>query len=78
MAEYHTIYKGPEGETTQWEDIHIKLGNMAPKPKAWKPEAYKPEEEEQHNQQYLDKQDEQELQELQDEFDDDRALEEYR
>jgi hypothetical protein len=78
MAEYHTVYKGPEGETTQWEDIQVRLGNMAPKPKPWKPDAFQPEEEEQKDQQFLDKQDEQELQDLEGDFDDDRALEEYR
>jgi hypothetical protein len=79
MAEYHTVYKGPEGETTQWEDIQVKLGNMAPKPKAWKPDAYRPEEAQQIDQQFLDKaHDEQQLEDLQDQFDDDRALEEYR
>lgn len=78
MAEYHTVYKGPEGETTQWEDIQVKLGNMTPKPKPWKPDAYQPEEEQQKDKQFLDKQDEQELRDLEEEFDDDRALEEYR
>jgi hypothetical protein len=78
MAEYHTVYKGPEGETTQWEDIQVKLGNMAPKPKPWKPDAYQPEVEQQKDKQFLDKQDEQELRDLEEEFDDDRALEEYR
>lgn len=78
MAEYHTVYKGPEGETTQWEDIQIKLGNMAPKPKPWKPDAYKPEQEEQKDKEWLDKKDEDELSELEDEFQDDKVLEEYR
>lgn len=31
MTEYHTIYKGPEGESTQWDDIQRKLGNAPPK-----------------------------------------------
>ena len=78
MAEYHTVYKGPEGETTQWEDIQVRLGNMAPKPKPWKPEAYQPEQEEQKDTEWLDKKDEGELAELDDEFQDNRALEEYR
>lgn len=33
MADYHSVYKGPEGETTQWQDIQAKLGNYAPKAK---------------------------------------------
>uniref|UniRef100_A0A383WQD4 Phosducin thioredoxin-like domain-containing protein n=1 Tax=Tetradesmus obliquus TaxID=3088 RepID=A0A383WQD4_TETOB len=78
MADYHTVYKGPEGETTQWDDIQIRLGNMAPKPKPWKPDAYTPEQEEQKDKEWLDKKDEEEIAELDDEFQDDRALEEYR
>lgn len=42
MADYHTVYKGPEGETTQWEDIQRRLGNLGPKAPVWMPEAYKP------------------------------------
>lgn len=79
MSDYHTVYKGPEGETTQWEDIQTKLGNMARKPKPWKPDAYKPEEEQQVDKEFLaNVHDEQQLQDLEGEFDDDRALEEYR
>ena len=33
MADYHSVYKGPEGETTQWQDIQAKLGNYIAKPK---------------------------------------------
>jgi hypothetical protein len=31
MTEYHSVYKGPEGETTQWDDIQRKLGNLPEK-----------------------------------------------
>lgn len=31
MGDYHTVYKGPEGETTQWDDIQAKLGNKSAK-----------------------------------------------
>jgi hypothetical protein len=79
MAEYHTVYKGPEGETTQWEDIQTRLGNLPPKPKAWRPDGYAPQQDlVQKDTSFLDKRDEQELSELEDEFADDRALEEYR
>ena len=47
MADYHTVYKGPEGETTQWEDIHRRLGNLPPKAPVWKPEKYTAEVEQQ-------------------------------
>ena len=32
--DYHTVYKGPEGETTQWDDIQRKLGNLPAKVRA--------------------------------------------
>ena len=78
MTEYHGVYKGPEGETTQWEDIQRRLGNLPPKAAVWKPEAYKPEDEEVKDKEWLDKKDRDELSDLEDELDDDRALEEYR
>lgn len=78
MADYHTVYKGPEGETTQWDDIQRKLGNLPPKEPVWKPDAYAPEAEEAKDEKWLDKKDEQELSDLEDEFGDDRFLEEYR
>jgi hypothetical protein len=31
MADYHTVYKGNEEDTTEWDDIHRKLGNLPPK-----------------------------------------------
>lgn len=40
-----TVYERPEGESTQWEDIQRKLGNLPHAEPVWKPEAYKPEEE---------------------------------
>ena len=43
MTDYHTTYKGPEGETTQWDDIQAKLGNKPAKVRAccccWLPAA---------------------------------------
>jgi len=39
----HTVYRGPEGETTEWEDIQVKLGNFAPRPKPPKPAPFAPE-----------------------------------
>jgi hypothetical protein len=78
MTEYHTVYKGPEGETTQWEDIQRRLGNLPPKAAVWKPDAYQPEEEEVKSKDWLDKKDNDELSDLEDELADDRFLEEYR
>lgn len=77
MAEYHTVYKGREGESTQWEDIQRKLGNLPPKPPAWKPEKYAPEEEVAKNStDHIDSAYATELEGM--ELDDDRFLEEYR
>ncbi|GLC41242.1 hypothetical protein PLESTB_001083600 [Pleodorina starrii] len=78
MTEYHTVYKGPEGETTQWEDIHRRLGNLPPKPPVWKPDPYKPEVEAVRDASWVEARDEGELREAADAFEDDRFLEEYR
>jgi len=77
MGDYHTVYKG-NGETTQWHDLQVKLGNYAPPPEKWKPEKYKPEEEEAKDKEWIDGKDEEELSDLEDEFEDDPVLEEYR
>lgn len=74
----NTVYRGPEGETTEWQDIHRRLGNLPPKPPVWKPDEYEPEKEEVRDKEWLNTKDEQELEELEDEFKDDRYLEEYR
>ncbi len=74
----HTVYKGPEGETTQWEDIHRKRGNLPPKELVCKPEKYAPEQDGKKDEQWLDKKDADELEELEDEFADDSFLEKYR
>lgn len=80
MTEYHTIYKGPEGETTQWEDIQRRLGNLPPAPPKWKPPAYTPEAEQVRDKEWVaSAAGEVELREdAEDAFDDDRFLEEYR
>lgn len=78
MAEYHTVYKGPEGETTQWDDIQRKLGNLAPLEPVEKPENFAPEQEVVKDNAFLDDRDEEELDHLEDAFADDRELEKYR
>lgn len=77
MADYHSVYKGPEGETTQWQDIQAKLGNYEKKEKP-KKAAYVPEKEEVKDKEWLDTKDQEELEEMEDEFADDRFMEEYR
>ena len=78
MSNYHTTYKALDGETTEWDDLMVKYGNKAAPEAPWKPDAYRPEDEEKHDASWLDKKTEGELDELDDEFDDDRILEEYR
>jgi hypothetical protein len=78
MSDYHTTYKGPEGQTTQWEDIQIRLGNMAPKPAKHRAPKYEGEKEVVKDQQWLAEQDEEQLNEHEDTFVDDREMEMLR
>lgn len=81
MGDNHTVYERPEGQTTQWEDIQRKMGNMAPAEKVWKPAAWSAKQELPRGLAALvgggnggaDAVDD-----LEGEFDDDRFLEEYR
>lgn len=73
-----TVYTRPEGQTTQWEDLQRKFGNLPPKEPVWKPDPYTPEKEEVKDKEWIDGKDEDELSDLEDEFGDDQALEEYR
>ena len=41
MADYHTVYKAPEGETTEWEVLQQKYGNRPAPPPTWKPEGFR-------------------------------------
>ncbi|KDD74182.1 hypothetical protein H632_c1506p0 [Helicosporidium sp. ATCC 50920] len=75
MSEYHTIYKAPEGETTQWDDIQARLGNRAAKPKPapapkWEaaPEASRA------SRANVEAADADALEDLEDDFEDDREL----
>lgn len=38
----HTVYNGPEGETTEWGDIQRRIGNFAPLPAVFKPDPWAP------------------------------------
>lgn len=82
MTEYHTVYKGRE-ETTQWDDIQRKLGNLAPKEKPFKPEAFTPDEHEaatsKRGEEWIATCDDPgELSDAEDEFQDDEFLEKFR
>ena len=78
MADDHTVYKGPEGRTTQWEDIQRKMGNFPPKEPPSKPDPWTPDKGDSRDADWLDSRDEKELEDLEDEFEDDRFLEQYR
>lgn len=80
MADYHTQYKGPEGETTEWDDIHIRLGNMAPKAKPAAAPEYEPDSEPStiNAAKLRDISHVDELDDLEDELEDDPYLEELR
>lgn len=77
------MYKDVEGASTQWDDIQRKLGNLPPKPPAFKPPSFTPAQEESSlpkDKSWIDDKTEEELEDLQDDpdLDDDRFLEEYR
>ena len=78
MADYHTTYRRGEGETTQWEDLQRKFGNLPPKEPVPKPAAFTPAAEQQKDTQWLDERGEDELQVLEEETSDNRFLEAYR
>ncbi|KAL3133995.1 hypothetical protein ABBQ32_008434 [Trebouxia sp. C0010 RCD-2024] len=78
MADYHSTYKGPEGQTTQWDDIQRKMGNLPAKEPVNQADPFTPEKEETKNKEWVDSKAVEELAELDDEFDDDRFLEQYR
>lgn len=80
MADYHFVYKDVEGASTQWDAIQRKLGNLPPKPPAFKPPAFTPAPDADSlpkDKSWVDGNTEEELEEDPD-LDDDRFLEEYR
>ncbi|CAL5325620.1 unnamed protein product [Camellia sinensis] len=83
MANYHFVYKDVEGVSTQWDDIQRKLGNLPPKPPAFKPPSFTPAEDEDSkhkDEAWIDDRTEEQLEDLEDDpdLDDDRFLQEYR
>ncbi|CAI0456875.1 unnamed protein product [Linum tenue] len=81
MADYHFVYKDVEGASTQWDDIQRKLGNLPEKPPAFKPAPFTPAPDGDSipkDKAWIDEKNEDELEELEDDLDDDRFLEEYR
>nr|GEV14220.1 hypothetical protein [Tanacetum cinerariifolium] len=81
MADYHFVYKDVEGTSTQWDDIQRKLGNLPPKAPVFKPDPFTPAEDEDSrpkDKNWIDHKTEEELEDLEDDLDDDRFLQEYR
>ncbi|XP_074290551.1 uncharacterized protein LOC141617265 [Silene latifolia] len=81
MADYHFVYKDLEGTSTQWDDIQRKLGNLPEKPPAFKPPDFTPADDEDSlpkDKSWIDSKTHDELEDLEDDFDDDRFLEDYR
>ncbi|KAJ7974767.1 Phosducin-like protein 3 [Quillaja saponaria] len=81
MADYHFVYKDVEGASTQWDDIQRKLGNLPPKPAPFKPPPFTAATDEDSipkDKSWINEKTEAELEELEDDLDDDRFLEEYR
>ena len=81
MADYHFVYKDVEGASTQWDDIQRKLENLPPKAPVFKPDPFTPAEDEDSrpkDKNWIDHKTEEELEDLEDDLDDDRFLQEYR
>ena len=38
----HVVYRGPEGETTEWDDLQRQYGNKPPAPEKFIPDAFTP------------------------------------
>ncbi|XP_047180673.1 phosducin-like protein 3 [Vigna umbellata] len=76
MGDYHFVYKDVEGASTQWDDIQRKLGNLPEKPPAFKPPPFTPSSDDQpKDKTWIDSKT---SEELEDDLDDDRFLQEYR
>ncbi|KAG4987235.1 hypothetical protein JHK84_035188 [Glycine max] len=79
MGDYHFVYKDLEGASTQWDDIQRKLGNLPPKAPAFKPPPFTPASDDQpKDKTWIDSKTSEELEDLEDNLDDDRFLQEYR
>lgn len=81
--DYHFVYKDLDGASTQWDDIQRKLGNLPPKPPAFKPAPFAPaddQESQPKDKAWINDKTEEELEDLEDDadLDDDRFLQEYR
>ncbi|XP_071694117.1 uncharacterized protein [Rutidosis leptorrhynchoides] len=77
----HFVYKDVDGASTQWDDIQRKLGNLPPKEPVWKPDPFTPAQDDNSlpkDANWIDHKTQEELEDLEDDLDDDRFLQEYR
>ncbi|QDZ25941.1 phosducin-like protein [Chloropicon primus] len=88
MADYHSTMRNAKPETTEWEDLQVKHGNWEAREKPPPPPEWTPNEREEKELDReldvgevvskLDTCDVNDLSDLEDDFDDDRFLEQYR
>lgn len=79
MMENRTVYERVEGETTQWEDLQRKFGNLPPKEPVQKAAPFAPAQEPRQDEAWLEQAEAPEdLKDAEDDFADDRFLEQYR
>lgn len=77
--ENRTVYQRPEGETTQWEDLQRKFGNLPPKEPVQKAAPFAPAEQQHRGQAWVHAAElPEDLEDAEDDFADDRFLEQYR
>ncbi len=77
--ENRTVYERVEGETTQWEDLQRKFGNLPPKEPVQKADPFSPAEEPRWDRAWLEQAEAPEdVEDAEDDFADDRFLEQYR
>lgn len=80
-VDYHSVYKDVEGTSTQWDDIQCRLGNLPPKLWHFKPPPFTTKvDADKHlkSKEWLEAHEPDGLEELEDDLDDDRFLEQYR
>ncbi|KAF5763926.1 putative phosducin, thioredoxin-like domain, Thioredoxin-like superfamily [Helianthus annuus] len=74
MGDYHFVYKDVEGSSTQWDDIQRKLGNLPPKPPAFKPHPFTPAQDQHYKPNSIDHKTQEDLEDFEDDPDDRRFL----
>lgn len=77
--ENRTVYQRPEGDTTQWEDLQRKFGNLPPKEPVQKAAPFAPAEDPRRDHAWVHAAElPEDLEDAEEDFADDRFLEQYR